>query len=73
MAKIKHNNFINTVNEVINNARRQNIVHLYAEDKKFSGRLIKINGKSLFHFGTTGYLGLEQDQRFKEAAIKAIE
>jgi len=73
MAKIKHNNFINTVNEVINNARRQNIVHLYAEDKKFSGRLIKINGKSLFHFGTTGYLGLEQDQRLKEAAIKAIE
>lgn len=73
MAKIKHNNFINTVNEVINNARRQNIVHLYAEDKKFSGRNIQINGKTLFHFGTTGYLGLEQDPRLKQAAIKAIE
>ena len=72
MAKIKHNNFINTVNEVINNARTQNIVHLYAEDKKFNGRQIKIDGKTLFHFGTTGYLGLEQDNRLKNAAIKAI-
>lgn len=73
MAKIKHNNFINTVNEVINNAKQQNIVHLYAEDKKLSGRKIQINGNNLFHFGTTGYLGLEQDSRLKAAAIKAIE
>jgi 7-keto-8-aminopelargonate synthetase-like enzyme len=26
----------------------------------------------MFHFGTTGYLGLEQDIRLKEAAIAAI-
>ena len=39
----------------------------------FSGRTIRINGKSHYHFGTTGYLGLEQDQRLKIAAIDAIQ
>ena len=47
-------------------------MHLYAEGEKFDGRQIQIKGKKLFHFGTTGYLGLEQDYRLKQGAIKAI-
>src|SRR3970282_1983364 len=72
MAKIKHNNFIDTVNEVLSGAKKEGVLHLYAEDKVLTGRTIQIKGKEMFHFGTTGYLGLEQDNRLKEAAIQAI-
>jgi 7-keto-8-aminopelargonate synthetase-like enzyme len=72
MAKIKHNNFIDTVDEVFSEAKKEGILHLYAEDKILTGRTIQIKGKEMFHFGTTGYLGLEQDDRLKEAAIQAI-
>jgi 7-keto-8-aminopelargonate synthetase-like enzyme len=72
MAKIKHNNFIDTVDEVLSGAKKEGVLHLYAEDKVLTGRTIQIKGKEMFHFGTTGYLGLEQDNRLKEAAIQAI-
>jgi len=72
MAKIKHNNFIDTVDEVLSGAKEEGVLHLYAEDKFLTGRTIQIKGKEMFHFGTTGYLGLEQDSRIKEAAIQAI-
>ena len=72
MAKIRHNNFIDTVDEVFSEAKKEGILHLYAEDKVLTGRTIQIKGKEMFHFGTTGYLGLEQDNRLKEAAIQAI-
>ncbi|MCP9201312.1 bifunctional aminotransferase class I/II-fold pyridoxal phosphate-dependent enzyme/GNAT family N-acetyltransferase [Gramella sp. GC03-9] len=73
MAKIKHNNFLDTVVEVMTNAKDEGALHLYAEGESFNGRHIQIKGKKLFHFGTTGYLGLEQDLRLKRAAIDAIE
>lgn len=72
MAKIKHHNFLDTVNEVFTDAKNEGIIHLYAEGDEFSGRTIGVKNRKLFHFGTTGYLGLEQDVRLKEAAIDAI-
>ncbi|PKD18407.1 aminotransferase class I/II [Salegentibacter salinarum] len=72
MAKVKHNNFLDTVDEVITNATDAGVIHLHAEGRKLNGRKITINGKSSYHFGTTGYLGLEQDERLKAAAIDAI-
>ncbi len=73
VAKIKHNNFLDTVNEVFTDAAREGVLHLYAKGESFTGRTIGIKNKELFHFGTTGYLGLEQDPRLKEAAINAIK
>lgn len=73
MAKIKPNNLLDTVIDVMTNAKDSGALHLYAEGENFNGREIQIKGKKLFHFGTTGYLGLEQDYRLKEGAIKAIE
>ncbi|MDE3741155.1 bifunctional aminotransferase class I/II-fold pyridoxal phosphate-dependent enzyme/GNAT family N-acetyltransferase [Maribacter polysaccharolyticus] len=73
MAKIKHHNFLNTVHEVFTDAKQEGVLHLYAEGDSFSGRKIKVKNRDLFHFGTTGYLGLEQDHRLKRAAIQAIE
>jgi len=72
MAKIKTNNFLDTVNEVFTDAKKAGVLHLYAEGGEFLGRTIQIKNKNLFHFGTTSYLGLEQDIRLKEAAINAI-
>ncbi len=72
MAKIKHNNFLETVNEVFTDAKEEGVLHLYADENELPGRTIIIKGKRLFHFGTTGYLGLEQDPRLKEAAVSAI-
>lgn len=73
MAKIKHHNFLNTVHEVFTDAKQEGVLHLHAGGNSFSGRRINVNGRDLFHFGTTGYLGLEQDTRLKEAAIAAIK
>ena len=73
MAKIKHNNFLDTVDEVITNATKAGVLHLHAEGTGLNGRKITVNGIESFHFGTTGYLGLEQDQRLKNAAIEAIQ
>ena len=72
MAKIKHNNFLDTVNEVFTDAKQEGVMHLYAEGDSFTGRTIGLRDRQLFHFGTTGYLGLEQDRRLKAAAIDAI-
>jgi 7-keto-8-aminopelargonate synthetase-like enzyme len=72
MAKIKHNNFIDTVDEILAGAKNEGVIHLYAEDAILNGRTIQINDKRLFHFATTSYLGLEYDHRLKDAAISAI-
>lgn len=72
MAKIKQNNFLDTVDEVFTSAKKAGVLHLHSDGNVFSGRTIQINGKQHYHFGTTGYLGLEQDPRLKEAAIDAI-
>jgi len=72
MAKIKHNNFLDTVDEVFTDAKNMGVLHLYTEGDELTGRHIHIKGRKLFHFGTTGYLGLEQDERLKDAAIDAI-
>ncbi len=72
MAKIKHNNFLDSVVSVLSEAKDAGVLHLYAEGSSFNGRHINISGKQLYHFGTTGYLGLEQDERLKEGAIQAV-
>ncbi len=57
MAKVKHNNFMDTVDEVISNAKKMGVVHLYTEDERADWQRVKIKGKDLFHFGTTGLPG----------------
>ncbi|MDT0642185.1 aminotransferase class I/II-fold pyridoxal phosphate-dependent enzyme [Zunongwangia sp. F363] len=73
MAKIKHNNFLDTVDEVFSDATRKGILHLNSQDTKFTGNTIKVDGNKMYHFGTTGYLGLEQDERLKKAAMEAVD
>lgn len=72
MAKTKHNNFLDTVDQIFTDAKNKGVFHLYTEDEAYTGRHLQIKGKQMYHFGTTGYLGLEQDERLKRAAIDAI-
>ena len=72
MAKTKHNNFLDTVDQIVTDAKNKGVFHLYTEDEFYTGRHLHIKGKKMFHFGTTGYLGVEQDERLKSAAIEAI-
>lgn len=72
MAKINHNNAFKTISDLIENAKEQKTVHLYAEDAFLDGSSLSINGKRCWHFATTGYLGLEQDMRLKQAGAEAI-
>ena len=72
MAKINHNNLLETINESIERAKEHKALHLYAEDKALSGSNLRIFNKDMLHFATTGYLGLEQDIRLKTAAALAV-
>lgn len=72
MAKINHNNLLETINESIERAKEHNALHLYAEDKVLKGSNLRIFNKDMLHFATTGYLGLEQDTRLKTAAALAV-
>lgn len=72
MAKIVHNNILETIVSVMTNAKESGALHLYAEGDSFNGRQLTLKGKDVFHFGTTGYLGLEHDDRLKQGAIEAV-
>lgn len=72
MAKINHNNVFDTIDGVIENAKSAKSIHLYAADKSFKGDALTIDGKKIWHFANTAYLGLEQDVRLKQAAVQAI-
>ena len=43
-----------------------------AEDDRFDGRIVTLNGRRLVNFGSCSYLGLETDARLKTAACEAV-
>ncbi|PWJ34131.1 aminotransferase class I/II-fold pyridoxal phosphate-dependent enzyme [Sediminitomix flava] len=58
-----------SVKALVDQQLAQHIVDTPALD----GRLIHINGREVLHFGSCSYLGLEMDERLKEASINAIK
>lgn len=72
MAKINHNNNLETINDFIEKAKDEKVLHLYAENNILDGSHLRIFDTDLSHFATTGYLGLEQDDRLKDAAAEAV-
>ena len=73
MAKINHNNYLDTIDDIFSDAKKKGIMHLYTEGDGLIGSKLNIKGKELSNFGTCGYLGLELDERLKEGAIRATE
>ena len=72
-SKSKHEQTLETVNKILNNSRRLGITHLHTQDEEFDGRHIHVNGDELINFGSCSYLGLELDQRLKDAGKEAID
>ena len=71
--KSKHEQMLETVNIILNNSRRLGVTHLVTEDDRFDGSHIHVDGKELVNFGSCSYLGLELDQRLKDAGKEAID
>lgn len=72
MAKIHHNNYLNTISELIRDARNRKIVHLFSDEDIDTSRILQISGNQLINFGTCGYLGLESDPRLKDGVIDYV-
>jgi 7-keto-8-aminopelargonate synthetase-like enzyme len=53
-------------------ARTRGLVLQAAEDERFDGRTITLDGRRLINFGSCSYLGLETDARLKTAACEAV-
>ncbi len=73
MAKIIHNNILDTVDSVFSVSKEKGSLHLHVDDSDLDGRHLSIHGKQALHFGTCGYLGLEQHPKLKQGAIDAID
>jgi 7-keto-8-aminopelargonate synthetase-like enzyme/predicted N-acyltransferase len=70
---VKFEQIVKVVNEFSSIGENRGLGKLYTGDEALNGRNIHVKGKSLIHFGSCGYLGLELDRRLKEAAIEAVE
>ena len=53
-------------------ARARGLVCQFAEDERFDGRIVTLNGRRLVNFGSCSYLGLETDARLKAGACEAV-
>lgn len=71
--KSKFSGLINIVNEISTIARKRGIVHLFTQDNYLDGRIITVDNKQMVNFGSCSYLGLETDDRLKNAAIDAVK
>jgi 7-keto-8-aminopelargonate synthetase-like enzyme len=69
MAKINHNNSLDTIDALFTDAKKRGVMHLVSDIPEVSDRILSIADKELLNFGTCGYLGLELDQRLKDGAI----
>lgn len=64
---------INTIFESITKGVNIGVGQLYTEDEFYDKTTITIGNRKHQNFGSYSYLGLEHDQRLKDAAIDAIE
>ncbi len=69
----KTNTFFETVDQIVSDGVQKGILHLYTEDLQLSGNHILLKGKKVVNFGSCSYLGLEFDERLKNAAKLAVD
>jgi 7-keto-8-aminopelargonate synthetase-like enzyme len=64
---------VELVNRIVSHGRDIGIGQVKVQNHSTNGRTIKVDGKEIVYFGNCSYLGLELDNRIKEAAIDAIQ
>lgn len=73
MAKINHNNSLDTIDALFTEAKNKGIMHLVSDVLETQDYKLCINGTKMLNFGSCGYMGLESDQRLKDGAIDFIQ
>ncbi|MDX2197000.1 MAG: aminotransferase class I/II-fold pyridoxal phosphate-dependent enzyme [Cytophagales bacterium] len=71
MAKI--NSLIETIDQIVTDGVKKNILHLYGGKNGITGNVFDLSGNDVINFGSCSYLGLEFDTRLKRGASNAIE
>ena len=69
----KTNTLFDTIDQIVTDGVNKGILHLYNEDETLKQNYIQLKGKQVVNFGSCSYLGLEFDNRLKDAAKKAID
>jgi 7-keto-8-aminopelargonate synthetase-like enzyme/predicted N-acyltransferase len=65
---------LDAIQQIVSYGKQKKIVHLYTDiNKKIKGNAIFLEGKEVVNFGSCSYLGLEFDDRLKEASKQAID
>jgi 7-keto-8-aminopelargonate synthetase-like enzyme len=65
-------NKVQLADQVFTAGRLQGVMQLSIEDASLGGSIITIQNQNMVNFGSCSYLGLELDERLKNAAIEAI-
>ena len=65
--------FNDTIDQIISDGVRRGILHLYTDDNKLTDNHLTLKGNPVVNFGSCSYLGLEFDERLKEASKAAID
>ncbi len=64
--------FISIIDNMVNSAVEQKIIHLSVTSQQLAGCNIEVDGCSLVNFGSCSYLGLEFDARLRAGVIDAV-
>lgn len=73
ISKTKHEQVLDTVNEVIDILDNLGIAHVNIQDESLNGRTIRIDNKDVFNFGSCSYLGLERHPEIIAGVKDAVE
>ncbi|MCW5906898.1 MAG: aminotransferase class I/II-fold pyridoxal phosphate-dependent enzyme [Chitinophagales bacterium] len=65
--------FSDLINKFFSKSAEMGLIQISTQDEKFDGKHVTVKGKEYVYFGSCSYLGLETDERLKEAAIDAVQ
>ncbi len=65
--------FTDVINKIFNKNRELGLIHVSTQDEKLDGKHVTVRGREMVYYGSCSYLGLETDERLKEAAIQAVK
>lgn len=70
MAKINHNSYHDTVNDLLEQAQKKGVMYLENSDDMWLGNHMQMDGRKLVNFGTCGYLGLETNSQLIRKSLE---
>lgn len=72
ISKTRHEQILDTIDEVTNISASLGIAQLKVENEEINGRTISIKGREVVNFGSCSYLGLEKNPEIVEGVVDAV-